>query len=128
MNRVLVTLLLLNIVSGIIIDSFAQLRDQKAAVERAMAGKCFVCGIESGVFDRYGKGFENHTSYDHYMWNYLFFVHHLKNKPSQEYTGQESFVSEKLSQQDFTWIPVGRARVLEQKKEDMSAEMATENI
>lgn len=41
-----ITVLLLNIVSGIIIDTFGELRDLRSAIEKDMETKCFICGIE----------------------------------------------------------------------------------
>lgn len=38
-----VTIIILNIILGIIIDTFAQLRDQKKFIEDNIRNKCFIC-------------------------------------------------------------------------------------
>lgn len=48
--------------SGIIIDTFAELRDTKQKVEEDSKKRCFICGIEAYTFDRFVEGgFTAHT-------------------------------------------------------------------
>jgi hypothetical protein len=111
---VVMIIIFLNIIFGIIIDTFAELRDAKQAKESDMRHKCFVCGIDSHVFDRHGDGFISHTKYEHNMWQYLYFIHHLRLKNPDDYTGQESFVAHHLLRKDFSFFPT-RSFALEQK-------------
>ena len=69
-NIILLTVLL-NIVFGIIIDTFAELREQKTRQGEDMANVCFICNIERVEFDRQGNGFEHHIHNDHYCWHYI---------------------------------------------------------
>jgi inositol 1,4,5-triphosphate receptor type 3 len=46
---------LLNVVFGIIIDTFAELRESSASREVSMKKFCFVCNISSETFDRAGQ-------------------------------------------------------------------------
>ena len=39
------------------------------------------------------------------MWNYLFYIAYIKSKDSTEFTGIESYVSEKVAQEDISWFP-----------------------
>ena len=74
----LVITILLNIIFGIIIDTFAQLRDEKSNIDDDRQNKCFICGHERQIFDRdTDEGFEYHTAHDHDVWMYLFFIIHL---------------------------------------------------
>ena len=41
-------------------------------------------------------GFEYHIKKEHNLWQYLYFILHLQLKDQDEYTGQESFVAEKV--------------------------------
>ena len=51
---IVVNTILLNIVFGIIVDTFSQLRDEKCEQEKDMKNYCFICGLENYVFDRRG--------------------------------------------------------------------------
>lgn len=39
------------------------------------------------------------------MWNYLFYIAYLNDKKKTEYTGIESYVSEKLEKDEISWFP-----------------------
>jgi len=68
---VMVTTILMNIIFGIIIDTFAELRERKEQTESLITGKCFICGVERYIFDQVsggGNGFETHVEQDHNMW------------------------------------------------------------
>ena len=43
------------------------------------------------------------------MWHYLYFMHHLKRKPIDEFTGQESYVLEKIEAKDMGFFPLGKS-------------------
>jgi hypothetical protein len=50
------------------------------------------------------------------MWQYLYFMHHLRRKEKSEYTGQESYVHAKLAKNDLSFFPVNRSKSLENAK------------
>ena len=115
---VLVIVILLNIIFGIIIDTFAELRSQRQSVEEDIRTKCFICGIESSEFDRHAEGFQRHIKEDHNMWNYVFFLHHLRLRDTSEYTGQESYVAEKVKHSDLSFFPLNKALAVDHKKQE----------
>ena len=108
----LVVIILLNIFSGIIIDTFAQLRDQKADFEDNKNNVCFICSIERYEFDRNGDGFEKHIERDHHVFNYLYYRIYIQDKPKTEYNGTESHIGK-----DSSWFPFHKALILEKAKE-----------
>jgi hypothetical protein len=72
---VIVLIVLLNIVFGIIIDTFSELRDRKKEKSTDTTGRCFICGIEKIVFDRESStAFDQHIKGEHHMWSYLAFI------------------------------------------------------
>jgi hypothetical protein len=109
---IVVTIILLNIIFGIIIDTFAQLRDQKNFIEEDMHTKCFICNIDRYTFDRNSYGFEKHIAEDHNVWQYLYFLVHLQEKDSTEYNGTESYCHKMIAIEDISWIPLHRALCL----------------
>ena len=115
---VIIIVILLNIISGVIIDTFARLREERQVMEDDIRSRCFICGIESTQFDRQGDGFEAHTKQDHNLWFYVYFIHHLFKKDVAELTGQESYVHRLLLKQDLGFFPLNKAIVLEGKREE----------
>lgn len=57
---VIVTFTLLNIIFGIIIDTFAELRDAKNKIDEDIRNKCFICSLDRYTFDRNANGFDEH--------------------------------------------------------------------
>jgi hypothetical protein len=117
-----VIVLLLNIIFGIILDTFGSLRENAKIKHELMTSLCFVCGIEKNDFDDAAngdstKGFQPHIKEEHNMWNYLFFLLYLKHKDKTEYTGAETFVSGRNEDDDTTWIPEKRAMSLQLDEE-----------
>ena len=69
----LVTIIGLNVVFGIIVDTFSELRAEQSETQAKMVSACFICGLESHDFERHGHGFQHHVQKEHRMWDYLFF-------------------------------------------------------
>jgi len=54
---------------------------------------------------------------EHNLWNYVFFLYNIKRKEPTEYNGIESFVREKLDNQEVSWIPLLRSSVVPDEDE-----------
>ena len=54
--HIVVNIIMLNVLFGIIIDTFAMLRDDKQQKELDIANVCFICNIERLSFDKYCEG------------------------------------------------------------------------
>ena len=95
-----------------------------------MTSKCFVCFLpvddfEGGALEaarssgaggatRNSNGFREHVKNEHNMWDYFFFMLHLKSKPETEYTGPESYVAEQVfKHEDYGWVPKKKALSLQ---------------
>lgn len=77
--HIFVKVILLNILFGIIIDTFAQLRENKKFIDMDKKNKCFICNFDRFTFDKMSEGgFERHIAKDHNLWNYVFYIVHLE--------------------------------------------------
>ena len=74
----LVITILLNVIFGIIIDTFAELREKSGQQSEDMKNVCFICGLNRQTLDRdTEEGFDAHSMEDHEVWNYVYFLIHL---------------------------------------------------
>ena len=79
----------MNIIFGIIIDQFGELRDREVEIKKAMLNQCFICNIDKADLDEnfqsrnISNGFKVHISKEHNMWDYLFYAIYLFHKVSQ---------------------------------------------
>eukprot|EP00127_Corallochytrium_limacisporum_P001389 Clim_evm11s55 gene=Clim_evmTU11s55 len=108
-----IIIVVLNMIFGVILDTFADLRQEKTQTEEKMQNTCFVCGLNRSRFENQLQTFEEHCNVTHCKWNYLYFVVHLWRKESTEYTGPESYVSNMLAHRSLHWIPRLRTSLLE---------------
>uniref|UniRef100_A0A669C4J2 Inositol 1,4,5-trisphosphate receptor n=1 Tax=Oreochromis niloticus TaxID=8128 RepID=A0A669C4J2_ORENI len=109
----MVIIIVLNLIFGVIIDTFADLRSEKQKKEEILKTSCFICGLERDKFDNKTVTFEEHIKEEHNMWHYLFFIVLVKVKDSTEYTGPESYVAEMIKvNHNLDWFPRMRAMSL----------------
>lgn len=126
----LVIVIMLNIIFGIIIDTFGELRTQNHEIEEDIKNKCFICGIDRETFDRSADGFDWHIKNDHHLFHYINFFMYLRRKERTEYTGPEQYVADMLESGDWTFMPALRAMCLggEGEEEAEKSEQILEGI
>uniref|UniRef100_A0A4W3JR24 Inositol 1,4,5-trisphosphate receptor n=1 Tax=Callorhinchus milii TaxID=7868 RepID=A0A4W3JR24_CALMI len=105
----IVIIIVLNLIFGVIIDTFADLRSEKQKKEEVLKTSCFICGLERDKFDNKTVSFEEHIKYEHNMWHYLYFIVLVKVKDATEYTGPESYVAQMIKENNLDWFPRMRA-------------------
>uniref|UniRef100_A0A7S4UVM0 Ion transport domain-containing protein n=1 Tax=Alexandrium monilatum TaxID=311494 RepID=A0A7S4UVM0_9DINO len=123
--NMIVILILAAIISGIIIDTFADMRANVQFKDKEQGTKCFICGIEAPYLERNSQPavkFPQHVLHDHNMWSYARFLLHLEEAQGSELNGPESYVREKLRAADYSFYPTGRALALDTDDSDDLAE------
>ncbi|ESN92215.1 hypothetical protein HELRODRAFT_194356 [Helobdella robusta] len=108
----IVIIITLNLIFGVIIDTFADLRSEKQQKEEILKNSCFICGLERAAFDNKTVSFEEHCKQEHNMWHYLYFVILVKVKDPTEFTGPESYVHAMIKEKNLDWFPRMRAMSL----------------
>lgn len=107
-----VIIIVLNLIFGVIIDTFADLRSEKQQKELILKNTCFVCGLNRSAFDNKTVSFEEHIKCEHNMWHYLYFIVLVKVKDPTEFTGPESYVYGMVKASNLDWFPRLRAMSL----------------
>lgn len=108
----IVIIIVLNLIFGVIIDTFADLRSEKQQKELILKNTCFVCGLNRSAFDNKTVSFEEHIKCEHNMWHYLYFIVLVKVKDPTEFTGPESYVHAMVKASILDWFPRLRAMSL----------------
>jgi len=109
--------LLVSLITGIIIDTFSEMRSKKDFIEEQVNNYCFICGIDRETFNFHGYGFDKHLLNDHWMWNYVYLRKHLQDKTSTEHTGQEQYLHQMFERRNIKFIPLRRAMCLEEAED-----------
>ncbi|XP_035770462.1 inositol 1,4,5-trisphosphate receptor type 3 [Neolamprologus brichardi] len=107
----IVIIIVLNLIFGVIIDTFADLRSEKQKKEEILKTTCFICGLERDKFDNKTVSFEEHIKLEHNIWNYLYFIVLVREKNKTDYTGPESYVAHMIKVGNVKGRKVTRLRV-----------------
>ncbi len=126
---IIMIVLMLNLIFGMSIDAFGDLRDQKTKNDEDQKNVCFICGIERSEFERY-MNFEEHIVEDHNLWVYAYYIAYLLERQKTakvEMTDIENLVLTSYLQKDSSWVPIGKSLALEriyaQEKENKDNEI-----
>jgi hypothetical protein len=108
-----------NIVKGITINQFVEIRNTKLARDKDMNEICFICGIEDMVFSRAldRDAFSRHTTIDHNLWNYIFWIVYIWQQDKDDDDGLEYYVRHLIDEDDLSWFPMNKAIVLQEHHE-----------
>uniref|UniRef100_A0A6A7G5P7 Inositol 1,4,5-trisphosphate receptor n=5 Tax=Hirondellea gigas TaxID=1518452 RepID=A0A6A7G5P7_9CRUS len=108
----IIIIIILNLIFGVIIDTFADLRSEKQQKEHTLQNNCFICGLSRSMFDNRDVSYETHIEVEHSMWYYLYFYVLVKEKDRTEFTGPESYVYAMVQEGKMDWFPRMRAMSL----------------
>ena len=107
-------ILILQMVAGIIIDSFSALRQGQGEVDEDRYNVCLICGLHRTELNKlYGneEGYNEHIKMDHYFWNYMFLVFNLLMKNPKELMGIDQLIFKMYKENQSTgWIPFKTCR------------------
>ena len=104
-------ILLFNIIAGLMLDAFGQLREDAGNREECYSDTCFVCGFDRKDYDNLNLGseyptFDQHKMEDHNRWNFIYFIDYIQTKDATEYTGAEQYVADQIAANEMLWVPV----------------------
>jgi hypothetical protein len=103
--HIIIVLILGNIFLGVIVDTFAELRDEKQKFEKDSKDVCFICQLTRKASAAKMIDFDEHVKKDHCVWTYLdFIVYLLLNKPNS-FNQYELDAYKKLKERNLMWIP-----------------------
>lgn len=104
-----VILLLLNMVNGVIVTTFSQIRQERETKEEDKENKCFVCSINRVEFEKRKISFEDHNNKEHSYKTYIKYLLHLKFKNEDEMDYDESYIYKCIEKKDVGCFPIKRA-------------------
>eukprot|EP00753_Platysulcus_tardus_P011780 PLAT3313.22.p1 GENE.PLAT3313.22~~PLAT3313.22.p1 ORF type:complete len:455 (+),score=258.94 PLAT3313.22:61-1425(+) len=122
--NVILILILVAIITGIIIDTFGELRDDNAQISDKTKNECFICGLTRDALERRNIDFDDHQENDHNMWSYVMYKVYLAQKGATNHTGLEAHVWSLMVAGTIDFFPIKRALALvkyEKNKEDEGA-------
>jgi hypothetical protein len=108
----IVNIIFLNVIFGIIIDTFSNLREMQGHRDIDIANVCFVCGHSRFDFSKKNKDFEDHKKQEHDPWQYVAFLYHMSKKGDTELNGLETAAWGNYENRETDWLPIGNTLYL----------------
>ena len=102
---ILIVITAIDLVFGIIIRAFANLRDEEQKHENDKKNHCFICHVNKNSLEKNRQNFEEHRNKIHYLWNYVDYMITLKFSDIHDLNAINSYTSEKLANKDISWLP-----------------------
>jgi len=105
-----VGIVLVNIIVGLMVDTFSSIREEKQSRADILDSVCFVCGTMRQTYEDLSLGgsaptFDQHLSDEHDPWIYVHYIAYLKKKDPTEDSGVESYVRQQVEENALDWIP-----------------------
>lgn len=105
-----INIIFLNLIFGIIIDTFGELRTISSKKENDMDNICFICGLQMMDIARAGEEFNMHRETVHNPWSYIFFYYRLSKMTEMDMSGEEIFIFRNFEAKNIQIFPVNRPR------------------
>jgi hypothetical protein len=105
-----VGIVLVNIITGLMVDTFSSIREEKQSRAETLDSVCFVCGTLRQTYEDLSLGhsapsFDQHLQEEHDPWVYVHYIAYLKKKDPTEDSGIESYVRKCVEENALDWIP-----------------------
>ena len=116
-----VILMLLNMINGVIVSTFSQIREERDAKEEDINNKCFICNIDRVVFERMKIQFKEHQKYEHNTKTYIRFLIYLKMLNEKDLDADQSFIINVIKNREIKCFPVNQSistGVVDEDEED----------
>ena len=120
---VFVGLVLMNIITGLMVEFFSSARRKKRERAAKLENECFICGLtragyQDAVQASSHRPFDAHLAEDHNLWSYVYFAAYLRDKDPTEDSGIESYVRSQVNAGSLKWFPSRTFFALESLKKE----------
>jgi len=118
----LINLIVLNMILGIIVDTFKQLREESIIYENDKKNVCYICGLTKLKMRVFNIDFDDHTNNEHNMWNYAYFFIKLLYLKDLDKNSFELHVYNLLNNDNYSFFPENTCFSMKKKIEGSQAD------
>lgn len=103
-----VTLLLLNMINGVIVTSFSAIREESENNIDDKENKCFICSIDKSVFEKKNIDFYEHSFKDHNLESYIYYIISLREKNLKDLDISERSIRYRIDNHNVNIFPISQ--------------------
>lgn len=100
-----VTLLLLNMINGVIVTAFSQIREDGDEEREDKENKCYICSVQRFELEKENISFKEHCRKTHSVKNYVRYLLYLKMKDKTEMDQNEYYVYGCIDKNGIEFFP-----------------------
>jgi Inositol 1,4,5-trisphosphate/ryanodine receptor/RyR and IP3R Homology associated/Ion transport protein len=101
---IIIIVVLLKVFFGIIIDTFAELREMRQEQKKNLSETCFICGKNKSEFKVRRISWKNHIHVDHNVRVYLTFLVYIMIK-KEDFNGIEKYLKKQVLNNEISFFP-----------------------
>ena len=121
-----VILIVLNMLLGVIVSFFSEIREEDNFKENDIKNNCFICNIDRATFERNKIKFEDHKKFEHNIKLYIRFLVGLKLVNEKDLDAEQSYIVNCIKKEEIKVFPVGASSSTGIKNEEESTEAEEE--
>ena len=115
---IILNIIILNIVFGVIIDTFGEMRDEAYERDEKLKNTCLLCLNERQDVEEAGVNFKSHKENEHDIWLYIYFIKYLHHKKELDYTPEENEAWSNYQSKKTDWMPLKSSLFLKEMDKD----------
>jgi len=119
---IVITVIIMNIVFGIIIDTFRELRITSREIDHEKENVCLICGAKKEDLERNRISFSQHVNYSHDVWNYIQYMIKIMNSSPQDLTSINFYAYQMINAKLIHWFPSTCFELKEQMNKENGVE------
>ena len=96
---------MIDLVFGIIIKSFDELRHRNQKYISDKKNYCAICHSSRKLLEKMRINYNEHINIIHNLWNYIEYMISLKLKDINDLNAINQYVRTKMERKDITWLP-----------------------
>lgn len=123
---VIIVVIMLELVFGIIVETFRDLRIKETNNDFDKVNICFICGVRKDDLEKNRKSFKDHCEKVHNVWNYINYILRLKFSDSQDLNAINSYALENIEKNQINWVPLINKNQSFNLQEDCLSEVDSE--
>lgn len=98
-------LLLLNMINGIIVNAFVDIRKKDEEYEYESKEKCFICSLTKNDFQIKNISFKNHILNEHQVKSYVHYLIYLKFTQDADLDEDNLYIKNAINEKNFSVFP-----------------------
>jgi hypothetical protein len=104
-NFLICIIIMIDLVFGIILGTFSDMREKERKYDSDKINNCFICHITRETVEKRKEDFKFHRDKKHYLWNYVDYMIFLKFSEPHELNAMNSFARHNLDMKSICFLP-----------------------